>query len=248
MIKDYDKISNIFPNFTISGNNSEFIKEILYSTGIKINYLPNIYSLKADPQLIYKHSSILDISSFGSLRPMKAQLIQAMAAIGFANKIGKRLRFHINSDRQEQNGGNVYKNLIALFDNTYHQLVLHNWKNHPDFLELVRSMDIGMQVSFNESYNIIAADFVSEGIPIVGSKEIKFLLPLYQADVNSIDDIISKLDFAHSTREYGVHNLNRILLRKSNDSAAKEWLNFLEHRSYVKARKINFTIGPVSKK
>lgn len=228
MIKDYHELSEKFPKFTVSGNNSEFLKEIAYSTGIKLVYLPNIYLLDENTAPVDKYSTILDVGCFGSLRPMKGQLIQAMAAIGFAESQNRKLRFHVNGDRIEQRGENVYKNLISLFKQSKHELVFHKWQNHPDFLDLIRKMDVGMQVSFNESYNIIAADFISQYIPIVGSKEIKFLLPFYQADVNSIDDIISKLDFAVSMRKYGIHNLNRLLLKNSNKKAINSWLDFLK--------------------
>jgi hypothetical protein len=88
-------------------------------------------------------------------------------------------------------------------------------------------MDLGLQVSFNESFNIICADFINQSVPIVGSKEIKFLMSLYQADPNSIDDIISKLEFAHSMKKFGVHNLNKILLKSSNVKAVNAWLDYL---------------------
>jgi len=45
--------------------------------------------------------------------------------------------------------------------------------DHSDFISIVKSMDIGMQVSLSESFNIVAADFVSNGIPLVGSPDIE---------------------------------------------------------------------------
>jgi len=44
---------------------------------------------------------------------------------------------------------------------------------HNDFIRVVKSMDIGMQVSLSESFNIVAADFVSNGVPLVGSPDIE---------------------------------------------------------------------------
>lgn len=229
MIQDYHEISKSFPKFTISGNNLDFINEIFSSLKIKLDYLPNIY-----PFNFYNNTPkdtnkrILDIGCFGALRPFKNQVIQAQAAIKFANDMKQDLNFHINGDRQEQRGENVYKNLVNLFKNQKnHHLISHDWSNHILFLHLVRKMDIGMQVSFNESFNIVAADFVSQGVPIVGSDEIKFLLPFYQAEPNSINDIVKKLKFAYYMRAINFQNLNKILLENSNKRAEEAWLNYL---------------------
>jgi hypothetical protein len=229
LIREYTELSKEFPNFTVSGNNSDFVRDMLYSTGIKLDYLPNIYLFNEDINTpVDKYPNRIDIGCFGSLRPFKNQLLQAMAAIKFADDQGKTLRFHINGDRQEQSGGNVGKNISKLFEgHPTHKLIQHEWSSHKDFLKLVKSMDIGMQVSFNESYNIVAADFVSQSVPIVTSKEIEFILSLYQADVNSITDIVSKLKFAMTAKRFGIHNLNKILLNRSNDRAILDWLEYL---------------------
>lgn len=227
-IRQYNELSKDYPNFSVAGNNCEFIKEFSYGTNLKLEYLPNMYLLpdreKLPPD---KDPNVLDIGCFGSLRPMKAQLIQAFAAIKFAKMMNKTLHFHINGDRIEKGEG-VSKNLIALFANTKNKLVSHDWRNHGDFLKLVRSMDLGMQVSINESFNIVCCDFISQNIPIVGSKEIKFLISPYQADYNDIDDIINKLEFAYKMRKTGFHTLSKVLLNKHNNSSIDIWLKFLE--------------------
>src|SRR5689334_13150548 len=99
---------------------------------------------------------IINIASFGSLRPFKNQLIQAVAAIVFAEQKDKILYFHINSTRMEQGGESVIKNIKALFEGTDHKLVEHGWLEQHHFLELVSRMDLGMQISFTESFNLVA--------------------------------------------------------------------------------------------
>lgn len=230
LIREYSELSDIYPNFSLSTNNIESAKELKISLGIQADYLPNIYLLDG-PINEHKekcYSSVLDVACFSSLRPLKNILLQAMSALGFAEKQGKILHFHIISDRIEQNGGTVLKNLKALFKDRTHLLVEHNWSNLAEFLKLVAKMDLGLQVSFNESMNLVSCDFLSQNIPIIGSTEIKFLFPCYQADMNSIEDIISKMEFAWTVKKLGFHNFNKLLLSRHNFRSIGHWLDYLD--------------------
>ena len=51
----------------------------------------------------------------------------------------------------------MYKNLESLFARGKHALITHRWSPHDEFIEVVRQMDLGLQVSLSESYNIVAA-------------------------------------------------------------------------------------------
>jgi hypothetical protein len=127
---------------------------------------------------------------------MKNHLMQAMAAIQFANKMGKQLRFHINVGRVEGRGEPVMRNLMALFEqlsHTGHQLITHEWTPRDEFLKLCGTMDIGMQVSLSETFNIVGADLISQGVPVVGSTEIPWAVKMFAADPTSSADIAHKL-------------------------------------------------------
>ena len=112
----------------------------------------------------------INIAVFGAIRPLKNHLIQAISAIQFANEEGLKLYFHINGTRIENNGDPVLKNLRELFEGQEkHELVEHCWMEHDKFVELLQSMDICMQVSFSETYNIVTADAVNGLVPVVVS-------------------------------------------------------------------------------
>jgi hypothetical protein len=146
----------------------------------------------------------------------------------FANDEKKKLRFHINGDRVEQRGETVIKNLRNLFAGTKHELVEHNWMEHAAFVNLVAQMDVGMQVSLSETFNIIAADFVANDIPVIGSNEINWLSRSYRASLTDYHDIYEKLAFAYFARKYNLHFLNKMGLKTHNRSALKSWLKFLD--------------------
>lgn len=107
----YNKIS---PDIQISANNHEAAKELTYALDFPVLYLPNIYCFKKIKSTRIPNGFI-DIGCFGAIRPLKNTLMQAVAAIRFGNKNNKKIRFHINSFRTEQNGDQVLKNLKALF-------------------------------------------------------------------------------------------------------------------------------------
>jgi hypothetical protein len=148
-----------------------------------------------------------------------------MVAIAFGNQIGKIVRFHINSNRMEQRGEAVLKNIENCFEGTKHILVKHNWIQHGDFIKLVRTMDLGLQVSMSESFNIVCADFVANNIPIVGSKDIKWLSFIYKANANDFDEMLLKLYIAYYGKYVNLQSLNTFRLNRYNAESIKQWLD-----------------------
>jgi hypothetical protein len=120
------------------------------------------------------------------------------------------------------------KNLRSIFDGSKHELIEHDWANHQEFINLINKMDIGLQVSYTETFNIVAADFVSNNIPLVGSKEIEWLSAFFQADPNNVEDIKNKLDFAFKSRSLHLHRLNETKLNSYNEKAIDAWLELLK--------------------
>lgn len=201
-------------------------RDIEHLLDTKVFYMPNYYPIKESLKVpIDKHKDILDIACFGAIRPLKNQLIQAGAAIKCANELHKTLRFHINTERIEQTGNTVLENIRDLFKDSNHKLIEHRWLNHKDFIHLIKQMDIGMQVSFSETYNIVAADFVNNNIPIVTSDEIEFIARPYLANCTNMNDISAKLRFAYKTRKLGIQKLNKFLLECNSKDSEKEWVN-----------------------
>lgn len=194
----------------------------------RIGYLPNFYPQNYTLKKFDKNKDTIDVGCFGAVRPMKNHVTQALAAINFANKIGKKLRFHINSGRVEQKGEPVLHNLESIFDHLYekgHQLINHKWCPRDEFLEICKQMDIGMQVSFSETFNIVGADLISQGVPVVGSKEIPWLFPCYTANPTHSDDISNKLLYTYKTPKINVW-INQYLLKKYTNKTRRIWVKY----------------------
>lgn len=198
----------------------------------RIIYLPNYYPLgdtavSAKPKL--PHFGRIDIGCFGAIRPLKNQLTAAVAAIRFGDAVGRGVNFHVNTDREEQGGGQVLKNLRALFDGSAaHRLVESPWTDHGVFLQLVREMDIGIQLSFSETFNIIAADFVKEMVPVVVSEEIGWLPLEFRASTTSTTNVARRLRHVWD-RRYMLPFEAFSSLEKSNEKAVTAWYTVLNN-------------------
>jgi hypothetical protein len=228
-----------FPNIIVSCNAPRMLSEVrLYIKAIhrltdkqvaeKVIYLPNYYPQDYKSKKFNKDKDTIDICCFGAIRPLKNHLLQAHAAVGFAEKIGKKLNFHVNAGRIEMNGSPVINNLTGFFDHlteSGHQLINHQWRPRSEFLELCAAMDIGLQVSFSETFNIVGADLISQGVPLVGSIEIPWIMPNCAADPTDTNDIIKKLTSAYNWAKMNVWTNQRCLTQYTNKTA-KIWNNY----------------------
>jgi hypothetical protein len=227
-IKEYAELSKKYKNFQISANSAILVRDVAAALGITMPYSPNIYLFDKKNYSFLWQDNVVDIGCFGAIRPFKNHLNQALAALQFARENKLKLRFHINASRFENMGESILKNLRYMFKDSGHELVEHDWANHEDFIKLVRKMDLGLQVSYTETFNIVGADFVSNHIPLVGSKEIEWLHPWYQADPNDVADIVKKLNIAYYAKVLHLHRLNEMELKAYNKRAIEEWLDLLK--------------------
>jgi hypothetical protein len=193
----------------------------------KVVALPNFYPVRRRRPVDKLQDEYVDVCCFGAIRPLKNQLIQALAAIEYADRKGRTLRFHVNGTRCEQGGQNVQRNLRALFLHSKHQLIEHGWMHHSEFLECLQGMDLGMQVSFSETFNIVAADMAVTGLPIVTSSEIPWSTEWCQAEPTNSKDIVNKMMRATGVLKAVFQVLNLRGLRRHGEHSKYKWLQFL---------------------
>jgi len=196
----------------------------------RVIFMPNYYPIAAKEKVLKKNKYWIDIACFGAVRPLKNQMSQAVAAIKFGSVVNKQIRFHINAGRVEMNGSPVLHNLNGYFESLSkygHQLVIHEWVQRDEFLKLCASMDIGMQVSFSETFNIVGADLISQGVPLVGSSEIPWSSPWFNADPTDTDDMKNALLRSYIAPKMNV-NMNTKNLVKYVDGTKNIWLKLFK--------------------
>ena len=205
--------------------NSEHVTQVLG----RIVYLPNYYPVPKHVPKLRKRGPVIRFGCFGAIRQLKNNLTQALAAIRYAEDQCKPMEFHINSGRIEGNGDPLLKNLVSLFANqdpNKYRLVIHPWMKHDQFLDLLRSMTVGLQVSLSETFNIVAADGVCVGLPMVMSGEIPWAkTTAHPTSVLSISEGIYK---ALKCPVYNVR-LNIKSLREYSARSVGRWLETFEH-------------------
>lgn len=225
-LKEYDKIIDTNKNLQITTNSVQAKKSLNKVLIHKVEYLPNLY-YPISFRINKKNSNDeLHIGCFGAIRPMKNHLIQAMAAIAYADSCNKKLKFYVNSTRVEQKGESTLKNLKFLFEQSNHELIEVKWMNHSEFLKFVENMDLGLQVSLSETFNIVAADFVNCSVPIVVSDEIEWLSPLSKCSKEDINEIIGSIEFNLLNKKL-VTFINKIMLIINNYKNGKIWMKYL---------------------
>ena len=194
----------------------------------KVILLPNYYPYDCKRFPRKPADGFLDVACLGAIRPLKNQLIQAVAAIKFAECVDKDLRFHINSTRVEQRGGNILKNLRSLFAAAGQELVEHEWLDRKEMLDLLRGCDVGMQMSFSETFNIVAADMIRVGLPLVVSPVIKWVSHFAMADPVDSDDMVLKLKrVCEPIVGSLISTLNASGLRRHCEKARRTWLKYV---------------------
>jgi hypothetical protein len=213
-----------FPTVFVASNSLYGVRDFdsIIGSG-KTLYLPNFY-----PQMAIREKTegrTLDIGCFGAIRPLKNQLIQALAAMEFATQDAHGLRFHINT-RTEQGGDAVLKNLKALFQGTSFQLIQHHWETRQQFLDTLAQTDVGMQVSFSETFDITAADTVALGIPLVTSHEVTWAASGCKAEETNTASIVAKLRAVTGGLGGFLTRLNLYRLRSFCNESRSVWLAF----------------------
>lgn len=210
--------------FLVGAKHPEWTKQ---EVNDKVPYLPNFYPLDdASWSPVDHHKPWLDVGCFGAIRPLKNHIVQAVAAIKFAEHHHKGLRFHINAGRVEMNGSPILNNLRGIFSKyPNHELVEHAWRPHAEFKQLIRSMDIVSQISLSETFNIVAADAVSQGVALVGTKEIPWMSALFHADPTDSESCADAMIRAYALKRRAPSiNLNIGGLHDYNRRSIREWV------------------------
>jgi len=231
-----------FKNIIVACNAPRMLREIKFylkhrnqwteeQASDKVIYLPNFYPQDYKSKSLKKDKSYIDIACFGAIRPLKNHLVQAFASIEFAEQIGKKLRFHVNAGRIEMNGSPVINNLKGLFQQITeqgHQLVNHQWRPREEFLELCSEMDIGLQCNLSETFNIVGADIISQGVPLISNAdEIPWAVREFCADAVDSQSIIDALHLTYKFPELNA-NVHQHSLTHYTNQTSKIWSNYFK--------------------
>lgn len=182
-----------FLNLTVATNSISLKRFFETAYGGHALYLPNLYDLER----VHRrrggehHHRLLRIGSFGALRLLKNHTTAAAAALMLAHKRGCDLEFSVSVENDTMGGSAVLDALRKMFAGLeWARLVEHPWQDWATFRRTVGGMDLCLQVSMTETFNVTTADAVAEGVPSVVSPAIDWAPDSWKADPDNLDDIV----------------------------------------------------------
>jgi hypothetical protein len=188
--------------------------------------LPNMYHLDgASPAREPYPGGTLRIGAFGATRALKNLMTAAGAALRIANAERADLEFWISSGRSE-GAGSVVEAVRQMMHGLPHvRLVENGWQSWPQFRQTVRHMHLLLQPSYTESFNVVTADGIAEGVPSVVSDAIDWVPRAWKAPVDNacaIAETGRRLLHSRRAASKGV-----AALKAHNRIALREWSGFL---------------------
>lgn len=216
-------------NFRVAANSRAGMRGIQDAWEAPSIYLPNLYYLD---ETVRSHrprwnGGTLRIGAFGALRPLKNPTGSAFAALAIATNLGTNLEFHINTGRNDGGwAGKLVAAVEAITNNLPNvTLVKDPWSHWAGFRRLVRHMHLLLQPSFTESFNVVTADGVAEGIPSVVSDVIEWAPDHWKSPPDNTEAIArtgrALLSDSHAGQD-GVEALKR-----HNQDGLLQWVDFL---------------------
>jgi hypothetical protein len=228
LLRHYIDLTQVYPNLQVGGNSYKFVKWLNNAFDVEGILLPNLYPLAKGTKMkpAWDDISPIKIGIFGSPRPQKNFMSAVGAAILIQRKLGVDVEIHMNADVEDVNNP-VTVAIAQMLEGLDHiKLVIHTWADWLDFIQIVGDMDLLLQPSYTESFNMVTADGISVGVPSVASSAIYWAPPCWKAEVDDCNDIA----------ETGIRLLSSSKLRREglsalkiyNDKSLSHWLEFLK--------------------
>lgn len=178
-------------NFRVAANNERMTRWIVDAYGVSSTWLPNLYHLDAPCKLARTpfQGGTLRIGAFGATRPLKNFMTAAGAAVQIAAATRSDVELWMSSGRDE-GGGSVLDAIRQMIHGVHHiKLVETGWETWPQFRNTVRHMHLLLQPSYTETFNVVTADGIAEGVPSVVSEAIEWAPPNWKARVDDVNDV-----------------------------------------------------------
>jgi hypothetical protein len=215
-------------NFRVAANSQRLATWLTDAYGVPSTWLPNLYHLDHGARTARApfRGGTLRIGAFGATRPLKNLMTAAGAAVQIASMLRTDAELWMSSGRNE-GGGSVTEAIRQMIQGVRHvRFVESGWQSWPQFRQTVRSMNLLLQPSYTETFNVVTADGVAEGVPSVVSEAIDWAPDGWKARVDDVDHIarvgLKLLDDKSAPRK-GLR-----ALEAWNRGAFRAWREFLQ--------------------
>lgn len=223
LLRQYQRLSKEFPNFKVGGNSIRFVEWMRHSYGYDVVLLPNLYPVKDPVEKRWDGKSTLKIGAFGAVRPEKNFMTAAAAAVAIQTTLGIPVELHMSTGG-EGDRGLTAPSIDEMCEGKI-KVVRHPWMFWDGFIQLIASMDLLIQVSYTESFNMVTADGISVGVPSVVSSAIYWAPESWKVDSDNALLIAHKgVELLTDAR---VRNEGVECLLSHNEHSVSYWKEFL---------------------
>ncbi len=215
-------------NFRIAANSERLAKWMTDAYGVPSTWLPNLYYL-GDAQTAARapfRAGTLRIGAFGASRQLKNFMTAAGAAVQIASTLRSNTELWMSSGRSEDAGPLADAILQMTAGLPHFKVVETGWQTWPQFRQTVRCMHLLLQPSYTETFNVVTADGIAEGVPSVVSEAIEWAPGNWKARVDDVDHIAQTGLRLLRDRKAARNGLRA--LQKYNLRAVCAWRHFLE--------------------
>jgi hypothetical protein len=216
-------------NFALGGNSMRFKRAWTHMYGARMLYLPNLYDLSSFQSVgqrpPWEPGHVLRIGIFGATRPLKNMVTAAAAAVELGSSLKNDVEIWVSSGRTE-GGGTVKEAIKQITESVPHvTLIEAGWRSWPEFRQIVRNMHLLISPSYTESFSMVTADGVAEGVASVVSEAIDWTPPDWIASVDDVDKVTRTarrlLHDAHAVDD------GQTALRLYVEEGSKSWEDYL---------------------
>ncbi len=215
-------------NFRTAGNSAKFCKWVRAAFGAPCTHLPNLYYLDDTRRAIRPgwRGGLLRIGAFGATRPLKNFMSAAGAALHIARDLKADLELWVSAGRTEGGGDTILRAARAMLAGMNHaRLVENGWQSWPQFRQTVAHMHLLLQPSYTESFNMVTADGIAEGVPSVVTDAIDWAPEYWKAPGDDVCEL-SRVG-RHLLTEPQAPADGLDALEEHNKTGLASWMEFL---------------------
>ena len=189
LLRETVELQETMSNVVVAGNCKRFTDAASDMWGVPVAWLPNIYRVapwSPTSRGAWPGDS-LRLGLFGAARILKNGLTAAAAAVLLAERLRVPTMLYVSTGAEEEGTNRALTELTEGVPNL--TLVRSGWLPWTKFRSLVSNMHVLLQPSFTESFNIVTADGIAEGVPTVTSEAIDWAPSTWQADPDDAGDV-----------------------------------------------------------
>jgi hypothetical protein len=215
-------------NMKVAANNTRVCDWLTNAYKAPCLYLPNLYDTTSFvPYTPKPIGDTLRLGSFGATRALKNQFVAAQAAVQLGRHLGLQVELYVNAGRTD-GGERTVESRREMFDQLPgSKLVEVTWQPWPRFRRTCAQMHLLLQPSFSETFNVVTADGIAEGVPSVTSECIEWTPRRWQAATDDPHDLV-KVAIYLLNDPRAVED-GRRMLADYVAAGTRRWLDYLLH-------------------